>query len=92
MGDLVAEGRAREIVHAVQNARKAAGLQVEDRIELALAGDDALDDVVARHRDYIAGETLAVDLYLGDGPGLTYSEQTSVDGLPLTIALQRPSP
>ncbi len=58
--DLRAEGRAREIVHAVQNARKTAGLQVEDRIELALGGDRELLDAAARHRDYLAGETLAV--------------------------------
>ena len=35
-GDLRREGRAREIVHAVQSARKSAGLAIEDRIELAL--------------------------------------------------------
>ena len=42
--DLLREGRAREIVHAVQNARKEAGLQVEDRIALRLAGDAELVD------------------------------------------------
>jgi isoleucyl-tRNA synthetase len=67
--DLRAEGWAREVVHAVQNARKTAGLQVEDRIELWLAGAPALMQAVAAHRDYVAGETLAVELRLGDDAG-----------------------
>ena len=60
--ELRREGHAREIVHAVQNARKTAGLQVEDRIELRLGGDAALIEAAEAHRDYIAGETLAVEL------------------------------
>jgi isoleucyl-tRNA synthetase len=89
--DLRREGRAREIVHAVQNARKNAGLAVEDRIELSLSGDPALLEAAAAHRDYLAGETLAVALHLGDSdpPALDHSEQTTIDGLPLTIALRR---
>ena len=63
--ELREEGYAREIVHAVQNARKSAGLQVEDRIELALRGDAVLLRAAESHRDYIAGETLAVELEIG---------------------------
>ena len=89
--DLRREGRAREIVHAVQNARKTAGLQVEDRIELSLDGDPALLDAAEAHRDYLAGETLAVKLELAAqaGAAMDYSEQTEIDGLPLTISLSR---
>ena len=53
--ELRREGRAREIVHAVQNARKSAGLQVEDRIELALDGAPELIDAAATHREYLIG-------------------------------------
>jgi isoleucyl-tRNA synthetase len=97
--DLRREGHAREIVHAVQNARKTAGLQVEDRIELGLTGAPAVVEAASSHRDYIAGETLAVALDVGDGatsPSARadhYREQTEVDGLELSIALRRaPTP
>jgi isoleucyl-tRNA synthetase len=93
--DLRREGHAREIVHAVQNARKTAGLQVEDRIELGLTGSPALVEAAGSHHDYIAGETLAVALDVGDDASSAtaeadcYREQTEVDGLELTIALRR---
>jgi isoleucyl-tRNA synthetase len=91
---LRAEGYAREVVHAVQNARRDADLSVEDRIELSLSGDAALLDAARAHRDYVAGETLAAELDLGlaapaDSREPWHVEQASVDGLSLTIALRR---
>jgi isoleucyl-tRNA synthetase len=92
--DLREEGYAREIVHAVQNARKTAGLEVEDRIALRLLGDPALIVAAEAHRDYLTGETLAIELQLGDGASastaaIDYSEQTEIDGLALTIGLRK---
>ena len=84
--DLIREGLAREIVHAVQAARKAAGLDVEDRIALTLAGDAALLAAARAHDDYIAGETLATALAID---GLRAGQAVTVDGRELVIALQR---
>ncbi len=90
--DLRREGRAREIVHAVQNARKSAGLAVEDRIDLSLSGAPALLEAAGTHREYLVGETLTVGLTL-DGGGASaseeYRERAEIDGLALEIALTR---
>jgi isoleucyl-tRNA synthetase len=94
--DLRREGRAREIVHAVQSARKNAGLEIEDRIELALTGEAALLEAADAHRGYLVRETLASDLTLGDGGGresaAEHREQTAIDGLAIAIALSRVVP
>jgi isoleucyl-tRNA synthetase len=92
--ELREEGYAREIVHAVQGARKAAGLEVEDRIELALDGDAALTAAATAHRDYVTGETLATGFDVGDSastgaPGAGYSDDVQVEGLKLTISLRK---
>ncbi len=59
---LLAEGFARDVVRAVQDERKAAGLQVADRIRLQLTvADDQLAALEA-HREMVAKETLAVEL------------------------------
>ena len=69
-------GWAREIVHAVQNARKSAGLDVSDRIELRLGGDADLLAAARAHEPYIGGETLASSVaYEADG-----AESTTVEG------------
>ncbi|HVW42498.1 MAG TPA: DUF5915 domain-containing protein, partial [Amycolatopsis sp.] len=64
--ELAAEGLARDLVRVVQQARRDAGLDVADRIELTV---DAPDDVVAaakEHEKFIAGETLAVSVSYDD--------------------------
>jgi len=83
--ELRREGLAREIVHAVQNARKAAGLEITDRIDLTLSGDPDLLDAAQAHQDYLAGEVLATSVsYDGyDGTAAT------IDGRALKIGVSR---
>ncbi len=68
--ELEAEGVARDAIRAVQEARKNAGLEVSDRIVLALnvlPGDVA---ALETHADLIAGETLATDFAVQAAEGL----------------------
>jgi isoleucyl-tRNA synthetase len=53
------EGLARELIRAVQEARKQAGLEVSDRIVLSIDGDAAVREAAAAHLEYIMAETLA---------------------------------
>src|SRR5262249_2817538 len=80
------EALAREIVHAIQNARKAAGLEVEDRIQLLLGGDDALLEAAREHEGYVARETLAVEVTYDGAAGV---EPVTIEGKPLRIAVAR---
>ena len=63
---LRSEGKAREIVNRVQRARKALDLAVTDRIHITYQGDASLQDCMERFRDYIAGETLALQIAHGE--------------------------
>jgi isoleucyl-tRNA synthetase len=78
------EGLAREVVHAVQGARKDAGLNVEDRISLTLGGAPELLEAVRTHERYVTGETLATSLSY-DGAG----GEALIEGLPLRIEVER---
>jgi isoleucyl-tRNA synthetase len=63
--ELRLEGLARDLVRAVQDLRKEAGLRVSDRIELAVEASGEVAGALAAHRDYLMGETLAVELREG---------------------------
>jgi isoleucyl-tRNA synthetase len=60
--ELQAEGRAREVIHHIQALRKEADLDYADRIRVVYTAAPELEEAIAAHRDWIAGETLAVEL------------------------------
>jgi isoleucyl-tRNA synthetase len=77
--ELELEGAARDLVRAVQQARKDAGLEVSDRIALEVAGAEFVHRAVVSHRDLVTGETLTKHLSVSpdldalerDGEGVT---------------------
>jgi isoleucyl-tRNA synthetase len=92
--ELVAEGLARELVHHIQNTRKAADLQIDDRIQLRVAGPAEIAEMLAVYGDWVKKETLAVSLETADaaagetGPGV-YREELKVNGLPVVIEVAK---
>ena len=92
--ELRAEGLARELVNRVQRLRKESGLDVTDRIRLAIAGPEGVRAAATRHRAFIAGETLAVDVAVageedGASGGYTNRREVAFDGTRAAIALAR---
>src|SRR5215212_8270903 len=83
--ELLREGLAREVVHAVQAARKSAGLNVEDRIALRLGGDDDLLEAVRAHEGYVSAETLATSLETDGADG----EPATIEGRELRISVEK---
>src|SRR6266536_2116585 len=85
--ELRLEGLARDLVRAVQDLRKDAGLEVSDRIELAVDADGEVAAAVRAHGDYLQAETLAVALY--DAPRADGSEASlELDGSPVRLWLR----
>jgi isoleucyl-tRNA synthetase len=84
---LRAEGDARELARAIQDLRREAALELDDRIELWAA---ALPAAVAAHLPAVAADTLA-ELRDGDPPPAAPRATVMLDGGPVTIALRRAS-
>jgi len=92
--ELRREGLAREVVRLVQDARKADGLDVSDRIWLRWStGDPELAAVMTEHGAMISAEVLAVDYgpAAGDGGYQDASEHGDA-GLGLVFWLRRAEP
>jgi len=86
--ELRREGVARELVRAVQDARKQAGLEVADRIVLLVEGDATVEAALAEHRDYLMSETLAS---AWREPDSAFTVRQDDGELKFTIALARDS-
>jgi isoleucyl-tRNA synthetase len=60
--ELAAEGLARDVIRAIQQARKDANLDVSDRIKLILTAADEVLSAVAEHAELVKSETLTLEI------------------------------
>jgi isoleucyl-tRNA synthetase len=87
--DLVAEGLARDVIRRVQNLRKEAGFNLDDRIVTLYQAEGKLAEAIEACRDLIAAETLSVDLRAGPpGEGATVSKERIGDHA-LTLGIRK---
>ena len=68
--ELAAEGLARDVIRAVQQARRSAGLEVSDRIRLTIAAGPAASAAMRAYSELITAETLATGLELAGAAAL----------------------
>ena len=88
--ELVTEGRARAAVRLIQDARKQAGFDVSDRIHVRYSAADGAAAAFEQHAAYIRRETLATRLEPGlEAEGAWHQAADEIDGLPVTVAVQR---
>lgn len=88
---LVYEGLVREFIRRVQEARKQAGFDIADRISLYFAASEKLEKAIAKHRDYVMTETLALAMSSQSHPDTLPNASDDFDDEQVTIWLERMS-
>ncbi|MBN2532728.1 MAG: isoleucine--tRNA ligase [Spirochaetales bacterium] len=88
--DLVLEGLAREIVRRVQNLRKEADLEMDDRIVTVYKAEGDLAKAIDAFSDYISRETLSTSLTEGTpNKENVWTISTKIEGMQLTVGISR---
>jgi isoleucyl-tRNA synthetase len=87
--ELAREGLAREFVRRVQDLRKAADLDVADRIELFVESGATIRAAVESHQGYVVAETLTTQLVFGKIPPDAATAQHELEGEHVSIGLVR---
>jgi isoleucyl-tRNA synthetase len=85
--ELVHEGLAREFVRRVQDLRKQADLDVADRIELYVSATPALKSAIEAYKDYVTGETLAVELKFTKAPKEAHTAEDKFEQEKVTFGI-----
>jgi len=83
------EGYAREIVRSVQEMRKEADYQVDDRILVMIKTDGKIAEAVTEFADYITKETLANELILSGDIESDKENTIEFDGITVKVAVKK---
>ncbi|MHC1683870.1 MAG: isoleucine--tRNA ligase [Clostridiaceae bacterium] len=83
--ELREEGFLREILSKVQNMRKESGFEVADKINLYVAGNEMLEEIVRKYEELIKKETLTVEVFYNDSKEYT---KNKINGEELDMAVE----
>ena len=87
--ELRREGVARELVNRIQNIRKESGFEVTDKISVEIEANDLTAPAVESFAQYIAQQTLAVDVKAVAAPAGAFVVDTDIDEVVLKIAVTK---
>ena len=87
--DLKKEGFARDLVRIIQEMRKEADYQVDDRIYVSIKAEGVVKDAVEVFADYIKKETLAEELQQSGDMDSDNEKTVEMDGLNVKIAVKK---
>jgi isoleucyl-tRNA synthetase len=77
--ELLEEGIARELINRIQNMRKDSGFQVTDKISIRIQNHPAINATVSNFGNFIANQTLAIDIILVDKLNETQAKEVDLD-------------
>ena len=84
-GELLSEGLANDALRFIQDSRKAAGLDVSDRIKLTYMAYSGLNTAMEVHRKRIMHDALIVEMGFGDADQFT----TTIEGYEFAINIEK---
>ena len=87
--ELREEGMARELINRIQNIRKESGFEVTDKIKVEIEAKEIVAGAIEHFADYIASQTLAVEVKAAAEPQGGVVVNSDVDDEPLVIAVTR---
>ena len=84
-GELLAEGLVNDALRFIQDSRKAAGLDVSDRIKLTITADFALFRAIEAHKNRIMHDALIVEM----NPGAAEQFTTTIEEYNFAIDIEK---
>ena len=87
--ELKREGVARELINRIQNIRKESGFEVTDRVKVVIEKKPLVEGAVTDFADYIASQTLALEVKLAAEEEGTFTNEVEIDEEPIRIGVTR---
>jgi isoleucyl-tRNA synthetase len=87
--ELKLEGQARDMVRQIQELRKSANFEMNDRIHVFFDTSEKLVQAIQNHKEYIQSETLAVDLQFSKAADDAFTKEIKIAGEMVTLGIKK---